>query len=97
MRSEYGEEKIVCDVWNVSSDGLLLRTQPKALNINEKSQISIWVNENDMIRLEVEVRWCSQLSLYGLRILNSEPKWMIMIQSLESGYERKNTKSLRVA
>jgi GNAT superfamily N-acetyltransferase len=97
MRSEYGDEKIVCDVWNVSSDGLLLRTQPQALNINEKSQISVWVNENDMIRLEVEVRWCSQQSLYGLRILNSEPKWMIMIQSLESEYERKNTRSLRVA
>lgn len=97
MRSEFGLDQKPCDVWNVSSDGLMLRTPPNALQLNQKSHLNVWVNENLVIKLDVEVRWCSQKSLYGLRILNSDPQWTRMIEALESGYELAYVRLLQVA
>ncbi len=97
MKAEFGDTKIPVSVWNVSSDGILLRATAPGIQLNEKSHINVWINNLEMTRLEVEVKWCSQKNLFGLQIIAANEKWSQMIQIIESEFKKPMNKNLRIA
>ncbi len=97
MRGEFGPNKIAGEVWNVSINGLLLRTQPNALALNKKILLTVQLSDNVSTSLEVEALWCTDKILYGIRVLKPTAAWTKMIEFLENDYDRVETPILKIA
>lgn len=97
MRAQVVEGEIQCEVWNVSLDGLLIRTPVDALTKGQQITILVWLNNTTETRLNVQVCWSEQSCMYGLKILTGSAAWTTMINAVQGEYKKTSVSNLRVA
>lgn len=95
MKAQVGHSHRKSEIWNVSAEGLLLKSSPNSLDHLEKSEVVVWINDTSAIPLNCQVCWHAEGGLYGLRIITPSVPWIKMFRTLEQSYSPQSQKLLK--
>lgn len=70
------------EVFNVSLEGLMLRSKVQQFNRGHVFNLHVWLNDSIITNLKIEVVNIKENNLYGLKIVEGTIEWHDMIHSL---------------
>lgn len=72
-------------VYNISSNGLLVRTNGNSYSIGDVIKVSVKTGASTIANLEAEVRWTKDQNYFGLQILKASSQWDSLFSNPDSG------------